>query len=935
MTSDDVSAASSSRRVLLLAGQAFALGLTVAWITIPGSAIFLDTYGSGLLPVTYLGAAAAGATATALLGRALRRRPLAWVAMRVLAGMALVLAASWVLLWRSGADWVSFALLVLVPILVPVGFVFVVGQAGMLLDVRALKTLYPRVIAGFALGFVAGGLVGPPLLALLGRTEHLLAAAAAAAVLFLVLVAATRRSFRAELSTVDHGSDDIARPTLRSLLSNRYVVLIMAFQMLSAVESQWLDYLVYDRAGQRYQNSEELARFVSRFSVIAYGSDIIFLLIVAGLLLRRFGLRYGLTANPFVVLALVAAAVTASIVGGSGTTIVFVLVVATRVSDLVLSDGSTRTSLSAAYQAIATPQRLAAQANVEGLAVPVAIGFSGLVLLVVRAAVGTNGIVLPILTSVVLVGWIVVALCVFRGYRVNLLANLRHRVLDPVELTIDGAHTMTVIDRLLDSDDDRDVRLGLHTLTVAQHPELSMRLERLALHDRATVRSDALDRLVHVDSVVAAMAARRGLDHHSAGARAASLRALAIVGIADDVAAIASRAEDADDEVKLAAAIAMSRIGDDDDRRDVAAMIVELARSEQAHHRVLAARMVEGCDTGVWMNRSPLRALLGDPDHDVVNAALAAIRWPDDVEVLVDVMARLEDRRTAGAAVDTLARGGAAALVLVDEGLSGRTGLGREGQELLARVCRSIDGPDAVMVLRRHVEHRNREVGLAVMGALAALVLSETDRAAHEDDTATDAPQEPAESAVVRADLEHATYVLRALVELDALMSASALRAALNDELVLLRRRVLAALSIRYGADGMSRVAYQFAQRNTRAHAMALEWLDVTLSGSDRAAVALLEPGLTPDAQLRALTRSFPIAPSTVPVIVRDLVEDRDSRWRRPWIAACALLAASEMPEVGLDALTLDLAADPLPTESRENAIIHETLAGLRRRQTA
>jgi hypothetical protein len=578
---------------------------------------------------------------------------------------------------------------------------------------------------------------------------------------------------------------------------------------------------------------------------------------------------------------------------------------------------------------------LAAQANVEGLAVPVAIGFSGLVLLVVRAVVGTNGIVLPILTSAVLLAWIVVALCVFRGYRVNLLANLRHRVLDPVELTIDGVHTMTVIDRLLDSDDDRDVRLGLHTLTVAQHPELPKRLERLALHDRATVRSEALDRLVRVDAVSAADAARRGLDHHSAGARAASLRALAIVGIADDAAAIASRAEDADDEVKLAAAVALSRIGNDDDRREVAATIVELSRSELVHHRALAAQMLEGCETGAWMDRSPLRPLLRDVDHDVVNAALAAIRWPDDAEVLVDLMVRLDDRRTAGAAVDTLARGGAAALVLVDEGLSGRTGLGRAGQELLARVCRLMGDPDAAAMLRRHVEHPNREVGLAVMSALAAIAPSGTDRGIDDDDTATDVVQEPAESAVVRSDLEHATHVLRALVQLDGLPSASALRAALSDELVLLRRRVLAALSIRYGADGISRVAYQFAQRNTRAHALALEWLDVTLSGSDRAAVTLLEPGLTPEVRLRVLTRTFPIPPRTVPAIVLDLVEDHDVRWRRPWIAACALLAASDMPELGLDALTLGITADTWHRESQEDAIVHETLAGLRRRQTA
>ncbi len=93
----------------------------------------------------------------------------------------MLLAASWILLGRSGTEWVSFALLVLVPIVVPVGFIFVVGQAGMLLDVRTLKALYARVVAGFALGVVVGGLAGPILLDALGGTEDLLAAAAAAA----------------------------------------------------------------------------------------------------------------------------------------------------------------------------------------------------------------------------------------------------------------------------------------------------------------------------------------------------------------------------------------------------------------------------------------------------------------------------------------------------------------------------------------------------------------------------------------------------------------------------------------------------------------------------------------------------------------------------------------------------------------------------------
>ena len=159
--------------------------------------------------------------------------------------------------------------------------------------------------------------------------------------------------------------------------------------MLSAIESQWLDFQVFDRAAQRYPESEDLARFISRFSAIAYGADILFLLFLAGWLLRRFGLRYGLTANAVGVLAVVLAIIVSTMIVGSTATSVFVLVVAARVTDLTLSDGSSRTSLSAAYGAMPARLRGVAAATVEGLAVPIAIGFSGVVLLVLQSAGST------------------------------------------------------------------------------------------------------------------------------------------------------------------------------------------------------------------------------------------------------------------------------------------------------------------------------------------------------------------------------------------------------------------------------------------------------------------------------------------------------------------------------------------------------------------
>jgi hypothetical protein len=883
--------ATERRKVALLFSQAFLLGLMMAWILIPATAIFLGAYGSDLLPVTYIGAAAAGWAATKALAAALRREPLAGVATLTLAGLALVLLAAWLTLRTADADWVSFGLLVLVPIVVPIGFMFVVGQAGMLLDVRALKALYGRVIAGFALGFTVGGLAGPRLLSALGGTENLLAAAVLAAGAFLALVVTTRRSFPAALAQVEHEPDEGERPTLRVLLRNRYVVLIVAFQMLSAVESQWLDFLVMDRAAQRYEDTDALARFISRFTTIAYGSDILFLLLLAGLLLSRFGLRYGLTANALGVLTVVSGMLVAAGLWGSGATVVFVLIVAARVTDLVFSDGTSRTSLSAAYQAVPSRLRLAAQANVEGLAVPVAIGMSGVGLLVVRGLGLLDGMLLPALTAVVVTAWVVVAFRLYGEYRDNLLARLRHRTLDPAELTIDGAESLVVVDRFLASDDLRDIAIGLDVLAAAEHPTLPAKLRPLLTDARPGVRANALERLVDVDRSAALAAAR-------------------------------DMTTDPAPEVRVAVAVTLLRVGDAAARESVARDVDRLSRSTRPAERIVAAAILAGPVPGAGVDRGALPNLLADPDGDVVEAALDAVRWPDDAGLVGTVEGQLGNRRTAHAAVSALARGGDAVLDRLDRDL-GRDDVDRGVQRQLARVGRAIGAP-ATSVLRRHVEHPDRDVGLAVLRAVAAIAPPGS-RLGNGDSA------EP-ETAVVLDDLEHAARVLGTLVAFEAVPSADLLRAALRDELGLLRQRMLAELSVRYGADGLNRVASQFAQHDAHSHALALEWIDVTLAGDERGVIALLEPGRSDRERVAALGRWYPGDAIDQRALLLDLVEDPDRRWRRPWLRVCALYAATGLPDLLDDVVA---AAESWANASTvpEAGIVHETITALRHRR--
>ncbi len=185
---------------------------------------------------------------------------------------------------------------------------------------------------------------------------------------------------------------------------------------------------------------------------------------------------------------------------------------------------------------------------------------------------------------------------------------------------------------------------------------------------------------------------------------------------------------------------------------------------------------------------------------------------------------------------------------------------------------------------------------------------------------------------VVRDDLEHATHALRALVSFADEPAAALQCAALRDELDLIRRCVLAAFSMRHGIEGFNRVVFQLAQRDAHSHALALEWLDVTLVGAERAAVALLEPRLSERERLSSLSRSFPLPPLDRRGVLLELVLDGDGRWRRPWITACALDTASGMPELDLDVITRAVDGSTAPMTD-EDHIVHETLTGLRNRR--
>ena len=142
---------------------------------------------------------------------------------------------------------------------------------------------------------------------------------------------------------------------------------------------------------------------------------------------------------------------------------------------------------------------------------------------------------------------------------------------------------------------------------------------------------------------------------------------------------------------------------------------------------------------------------------------------------------------------------------------------------------------------------------------------------------------------VFRDAAAHAGRALAARASVEA-ENASLLRA-LDDEIDLARRLVIAVLSVRHGErvrDAVRVVDRADGQRR----ALGVEAFDVILSREEAdIAVPLVRRDLTPEEQAAAVTRTSPPARSQEEWIT-EMADDPEDAWRSPWLATCARHAA-------------------------------------------
>ena len=858
-------------RLTLLTGQSASLGLFCALLVVPSSSLFLVEYGATRLPYVYLAVGASGVLASWGMSRAQRRWTLLQIGLTVLGSLLVAVAAGWVLLVVAGANWVTFPLLVLFPLSIPIGLMLVGAQAGRLLDLQQMKARYSRVVGGFTAGLAVGGLLAAWLVRVTGDVRVLLLLALAPLAAFAALLAQTGRRYPAQLHAVP--APIAAAPTASQTLGRRrvtrLVLLVLAYSVASAAATQLLYFIVWEQAAVRYPDAAHLAAFLGAFGAVMNTVSIAFVVLLAGRLLRRFGVGFGLAANPVAVLAVVSASVVTGTVAGPATTAFFVLVCSAQVADIAFTDGTSRTSMVATYQALAPAERLAAQTSVEAAGEPAAIAAVG-GLILIFGALGLGIIWLAVAATVLGVLWLAVAALCHREYGRRLRDSLARRDWDPTALLVTDAASRAAVERLLSSVDPRDVRLGVDVLTTADPALLGRHISRLLAHPDAEHRRIGVQAAVAAadPAVIPELVQFTRDEALPADLRVSAVRAIAALG--SDLSALAVLLDDADPELRLTAAMLLTR-------RD----------------GPLADRGRERCN-----------AALESTDAVVVAAALSAVTQGPDASYVAALMTlaarRAGDRSAIGAAVAAhvgLPGCDAAALqrlAVTEEQTATRAiqalGLRRDGASP-GVLTKLLSGPDRR--LARAAGHAIAARGHALEPDLAErLVALESSRAAR----AAAAGQ--AVAGTGRA--EH-------------------LRRALDDEIRACAQQARCLVGAAFGNQWLTRAVAQLASSADGDRALAVETLELELGRRTAARLLeLVDPDMDDDGRRALLAATAPSGGRAAGPWLNELLDDPHTYWQDDWLRACALYAASELaPEsAAAAALTCQDAADPVLAET-------------------
>ncbi len=829
----------------LLLIMSFLMGLFLATVSVASQTLFLNFYTDEKkwIPIALLASGGIGMIFTILYNTLQGRIPFS-----ALAIINLLLAIGLTAFIEFGEAFVSdvkslyfvgFALIL--PLTFMVQLVFW-GAFNRMFNVRVGKRLIGSVDIGTDIASIIAFFTIPVLLALnVLETESLFTVGLGSIIGYFICFLFLSSRYLGKGKTAAFQESDIKKVSLIGFLTNRYILLMTAFIIISLTALRFVDYSFYNVTVVQYKSgSEALPIFLSLFEATIVIFGFLFTTFATDRIAQDYGLRVAMIVTPAVLLIFTVAALSLGFffgfdpaVAGKGAVIYFFIAIAmSKLFINSLRDALDTPIFKFYYVPIDKSIKIDVQTKIEGFVFALASAVAGGLIVLINSFPAFDLLWITAFTIVLMVIWYFVANRMYYGYRDTLQDSLVKNKAAVVKDVVKEYTLDTVLDKEVKSDAEIKVIYGLKLMEKLEPALFESSIIQLTESKIKRVRQFALDKIQELGLVAPDKNEVKGLASQAAG-----------------------QAEDSD----------LLSISPD--------KLMKLSKSVKQSDRMLAAKFMRKLTNNKTI--FILLELLRDPDPKVRTEALITARKVKRQETWSVLIELFSSPLYAHHAASALKEAGTPALQHLEASFH-KSGQSELVMVKLIQIIGHIGGDEGLQLLWKKIDYPDKRIVKQILYALRFINYRATGR------------EGLAVKDLLDTEMSKTLWNLAALDEIPEEPIYDFLRGALKEEIRDNYDHISLLLSLLYEPESVQLVKENIEAGTPDSIQYALELLDLFVDQDLKPKLIPLLDDSETSAKLEALQVFFPRERyNTIQTI--NYILNRDFNYNNRWTKACAV----------------------------------------------
>ncbi len=331
----------------------------------------------------------------------------------------------------TDSKWLAFGLFIMMGPLNIVALVGFWGAVSRIFDLRQGKRIFGIIDGGQVIGVILSSWAVPFLVANGFKTNNLLYISAVSIFISFVIQLFINSLFPNQLTV--KVTKEQSESSFIDTVKIPYVRTMALFVVLSMLVAFFVHYLFLAVAKTRFENSDELAKFLGGLMGTLTFVSILIKSFVYGTLMKNYGLKVTLLVSPVIMALLtIGAALVGSFFGlaleSASFTFLFLLISLSKLFQQALKGSVESPSLKMIYQSLDPSIRYEVQARVDGTVNEMAALFSGILLTLFSLISFFTIIHYTYVLIIIIALWAFVTLYLYKGYRKTLQLTLLRTV---------------------------------------------------------------------------------------------------------------------------------------------------------------------------------------------------------------------------------------------------------------------------------------------------------------------------------------------------------------------------------------------------------------------------------------------------------------------------------------------------------------------------